>query len=477
MTIKYLRLSRRQALLGASTSVLGLPFIGATAFGSEPLRLVAAPGMAGIALDKAPATPVWAYNGQVPGPSLRFRQGQRLAVDVENRLAEPTSVHWHGLRPPAFMDGVPFLSHDPIAPGDTFRYEFDLVDAGTFWYHPHFNSSEQVGRGLSGALIVDEAHPPEMDRDETWVLDDWSMQQDAQLAPFDPGDLHSASHGGRIGNVVTINGNIGKNFSVRAGERLRLRLINVANARNFALRFDEAQPWVIALDGHPIEPARLENNQIQLGSGQRADLIIDFLGEPGSTDMVTDIAYGQEYSFPLMRFAYSSEMPLRDVPMQPPSALLPNPVAEPDLAQAKRHRIVFEGGAMGGLQGAMLKGQFTSMSDLVKVGKLWAINGQVPDDFVKEPPLLDLRRNQSYILELENRTAFAHPIHLHGHSFRVISRNGKTIAEPAMRDTVLLQPNERQEIAFVADNPGKWMFHCHILEHQATAMTGVVAVS
>jgi FtsP/CotA-like multicopper oxidase with cupredoxin domain len=174
------------------------------------------------------------------------RQGARLKIVVENRLAEETTVHWHGLRVPHAMDGVPHLTQPPIAPGARFVYEFAVPDAGTYWYHPHQRSSEQVGRGLSGPLIVEEREPIQVDRDLTWVLDDWRLLPDAQINPdFD--NFMDASHNGRLGNTVTVNGRIPETFAVRAGKRLRLRLINAANARIFGLELEGHRPTVVAL--------------------------------------------------------------------------------------------------------------------------------------------------------------------------------------------------------------------------------------
>lgn len=446
------------------------------AFAATPYRLRLGPADVPLVLDKGPRTAVWAFNAQVPGPLLRFRQGERLLVEVENGLQEATTVHWHGLRPPASMDGVPYLSHPPIEPGQRFLYDFDLLDAGTFWYHPHLNSSEQLGRGLHGALIVDEISPPEVDRDVLWVLDDWRLDQEAQIAPFG-GNMHDASHAGRIGNAITVNGSIEETFQVFSGERVRLRLVNVANARNFGLRFDRLEPWLIALDGQPTSPRRLPGNRVLLGAGQRADLIIDMTGEPGQRQVVIDDAYGRDYAFEMMQLVYAEEPVGGLAGSGDPAALPANPIAEPDLANAETHSLIFEGGAMGGLKGAMMDGTYRNMRELAQAGKLWAINGAVIGDAYKDPPLLALKQDRSYVLQLENRTAFPHPIHLHGHGFRVISRNGETMDPPPMRDTTLLMPDERQEIAFVADNPGQWMLHCHILEHQETAMMGVVSVS
>ena len=463
-------LNRRQFLGAAAIAILPKP--GLTA--DTPIVLKAGTANATLVAPQGLPTGVWAYNGVVPGPLLRFRQGERLRIEVHNELNEPTTVHWHGLRPPVAMDGVPYLSQAPIEPGTSFLYDFDLLDAGTFWYHPHLNSSEQVGRGLRGALIVDEAKPIDVDRDVVWVMDDWRLDQDAQILPFGA-NMHDMSHAGRLGNTATINGSIKDEFAVEPGERIRLRLVNVANARNFALHFPQSEPWLIALDGQPVEPGKLEWSRILLAPGQRADLILDCLGKSGDVERIVDDAYGADYAYYIMNLAYGSSS--RDTGRPAPMALAANPIPVPDLASAVRHEIVFEGGAMGGMRGAMFKGEYATMRELAQTGKLWAINGTVPDDLHSNGPLLSLNRDQTYILELINRTAFGHPIHLHGHTFQVISENGEQPATPVMRDTVLLSSDSKAEIAFVADNPGKWMFHCHILEHQESAMMAVVEVA
>jgi FtsP/CotA-like multicopper oxidase with cupredoxin domain len=435
------------------------------------VRLVAAPSTFPLVGDEGPATEVWCFNGEVPGPLIRARQGDRLKVEVKNDLDEPTTVHWHGLRIPVAMDGVPWLSQPPIAPGETFVYDFELSDAGTFWYHPHIGSSEQLGRGLKGVLIVDEPDPPAVDRDLLWVLDDWRLDRDARITPF--GAMMDASHAGRVGNVVTVNGSIAMDAPVRAGERLRLRLINIANARTFAPRFGpDTQAWLVALDGHPVPPRRLPEGRVVLGAGMRADLILDLVGEPGAVGQVIDDAYGDRNRYELMRLVYAGDAPLRDAPPSPPAGMTPNPVPEPDLATAERHRVLLEGGAMGGLRGASMDGRFVPMRELAQAGKLWAMNGIVPEDVFTAPPLLKLGAGASHVIELVNRTAFDHPMHLHGHSFRVLGGD-----HAPLRDTVLLRPEETVEIALVADNPGSWMFHCHILEHQESGMMAVVEVA
>jgi len=227
-----------------------------------------------------PATDVWAYNGTVPGPELRFKQGERLAIAVQNGLDAQTTVHWHGIRLPNAMDGVPHLTQAPIAArGGHFLYEFDLPDAGTYWYHPHLGSPEQVGRGLYGALIVEERDPPAVDRDIVWVLSDWRLDRQARnLEDFR--NFMDSSHGGRIGNTVTVNGAIRETFAVRAGERIRLRLINASNARIYGLSFEGHEPWIIALDGQPVTP--YWDGRVVLGPAMRADVILDCTAAPGS---------------------------------------------------------------------------------------------------------------------------------------------------------------------------------------------------
>ena len=179
----------RRRALKALCSLAGAPLSG-TVPGHAPAQsatgatyaLRAAPATVALLGGAGPPTAVWAYNGSIPGPTLRVRQGDTLRVRVANDLPEGTTVHWHGLRLPNAMDGVPMVTQDPIAAGGTFDYEFACPDAGTFWYHPHQRSHVQVALGLSGVLIVEEPQAPEVDRDVVWVLDDWRLNRDGQLA-------------------------------------------------------------------------------------------------------------------------------------------------------------------------------------------------------------------------------------------------------------------------------------------------------
>src|SRR3990167_2184988 len=174
MTVKQAGIDRRE-FLGAGAALAGLAALPSLAGGQER-TLRARVSRASVVGAAHPQTEVWTYDGAVPGPELRFRQGERLRVELENLLPGDTTVHWHGVRVPNGMDGGPGLTQPPIkANGGRFVYEFALPDAGTYWYHPHLDSSNQVGRGVYAPLIVEEPEPPRVDRDVVWMLGDWRL--------------------------------------------------------------------------------------------------------------------------------------------------------------------------------------------------------------------------------------------------------------------------------------------------------------
>jgi FtsP/CotA-like multicopper oxidase with cupredoxin domain len=487
-------ISRRSLFIASGVAMAGMALrtrrLGA-APGLLEKRLVAAPGRASIAGPSYPDTAVWAYNGRTPGPEIRVRQGERVRILVENGLPQDTTIHWHGVRVPNAMDGAPGVTQPPIQPGGLFTYEFAPPDAGTYWYHPHAHSAEQVGRGLMGAFIVEEPQPFPVDRDIVWVLGDWRLRDDGSIAGGFNNPME-VSMAGRVGNTVTINGRVPGRFAVCGGERLRLRLINAAPARIFGLEFKGHRPLVIALDGQPVEPhdPNMHGGRVVLGPAMRADLLLDMTGAPGSRAEVIDSFY-DGLSYRLVEFDYADE-PLRTSPLERPPKLPPNPLPEPDLARAQRHQVTLTGGMMGGMGGGMMgagmmggmnggmsggMGMGGGMSGMMGGGAMWAINGIAAGRDMNMKPILTLARGRSYILAIDNRTAWYHPIHLHGHLFRVIARNDRPTRYREWCDTVLIPPRERAEVAFVADNPGDWMFHCHILDHQEGGMMSVIRVT
>jgi FtsP/CotA-like multicopper oxidase with cupredoxin domain len=415
--------------------------------------------------DEFPETEVWTYNGVEPGPVLRVRQGAPFRATVENRLTETTTVHWHGIRLPNAMDGLPGLTQKTISPGERFDYAFAPPDAGTFWYHSHDDSLMQIGRGLAGALIVEEADPPAVDRELLWTVQDWRLTHDAQIAPGFHNLMEEAMDG-RVGNTVTIDGQVPDTVRVRAGERVRLRLLNAAIARIMALRFEGHRPVIVALDGQPCEPHEPPGGRILLGPAMRADVMLDMQGEPSRSYRVVDDFYDR-LAYTLVRLSYDPAPPLRQHPPDAPLRLSPNPVPRPDLTTAVVHDVRLQGGMMGG--GMM------GMGD----GAAWAINGQsmTGDGSAGMPPLFQISRGESCILDLRNDTAWWHPMHLHGHSFHVLSRDGAPVPHDVWGDTVLVRPHEWVRVAFVADNPGDWMLHCHVMEHQVGGLMTTVRVA
>ena len=419
-------------------------------------------------------TEVWYFNNQIPGPQIRVRQGETFRVLVENNLDEPSTVHWHGLRVENSMDGVPHLTQNPILPGESFLYELKAADAGTFWYHPHQRSFEQVGRGLYGSLVVEESEPIEIDREFTWVLDDWQLAKDAQFAQGFSGNRHDMSHEGRMGNTVTVNGKIPQQFLIKRGERIRIRLVNAANARIFALKFDQHQPTIISIDGQPVTPHLPDKDRYVLAPGMRMDLLLDCPGKPGQRFSLTDRYYPSQ-SYKLADLTYGEEI-VRDEILTSEIVLPDNPLLQPDLNSGVEYDVELAGGARGNMAGANYQGQWLDLRDLVRQGKAWSINGVAAHGHVMDP-IIVLERYRTCILNIKNDTAWPHPMHLHGHTFKVLSYNQIPLQHQPWQDTVLIEAGDTCRIAFVADNPGKWMFHCHILEHQAAGMMAVIEVT
>jgi FtsP/CotA-like multicopper oxidase with cupredoxin domain len=272
-----------------------------------------------------------------------------------------------------------------------------------------------------------------------------------------------AAMSGRIGNTVTVNGVVPPDEPVRAGERIRLRLLNTALARIMALRFEGHRPVVVAIDGQPCDPHEPASGRLLLAPAMRIDVVLDMQGDPGRRYAVTD-DYDDDLEYVLLHLAYAKKAPVRPHPDGAPLRLPPNPLPEPDLATADRRELVLQGGMMGGMRG---------MGSAV-----WAINGvsMTGDGHAGMAPVTTLELGRSYVLRLRNDTAWLHPMHLHGHSFRILSRNGAPVPHNQWADTVLVAPKETVDVAFVADKPGDWMLHCHVTDHQAAGLMGVLRI-
>ncbi|MEL6452743.1 MAG: multicopper oxidase family protein [Pseudomonadota bacterium] len=436
--------------------------------------LRAAPSTAQLAPAGYPTTPVWAYAtqgaGVIPGPEIRLTAGERIGYRLQNDLPQGTAVHWHGIRIENAMDGAAPLTQAPVPPGESFEYDFVAPDPGTYWYHAHNRSTEQVARGLAGPLIVEDRERwlGEMGaatRELTLVLDDWLLDADAAIVEGRWDDLHAAAHGGRMGNTVTVNGAAYPDLPVRPGARVRLRLINTATGRVMPLALPGLSPRLIALDGHPVQPRAVDT--VLLGPAQRADVVIDMptasvetlplLLDPGRGDWA-EIAAFTPTGAPL-------------APMKADVRPLPawGTLSAPNLSDPQREVLLMEGGAMRGMTEATYRGETMGFRELASNGMVWAFNGVAMG---MEAPMFSAAIDRTVHLEMTNRSAFTHAIHLHGHHFTVLARSGALNTPGDVRDTVLIGADETLEIAFVADNPGVWMLHCHMLSHQKSGMMG-----
>lgn len=412
-----------------------------------------------------PKTRVWVYDNSSPGPVLRIPRAKPVHIRVDNALPDPTTVHWHGIRIENAMDGVSGLTQKPIMPGDSFDYRFTAPDAGTYWYHSHHRSWEQIARGLYGLLIVNEDTPVDVDADLSFIADDWRLDEAGQIAEG-LGAIHEAAHGGRLGNWLTVNGDTKPKLNIRPNARVRLRCVSTANARVMAFEFPGLNVRVIAVDGQPLGKPENLDGPLVLAPAQRADLVIDMPGMPGAF-IINEVSVGD----PIVaaEFIVSGEA-MADRKNTAPLILPSNPLAQhqPDLENALRIDLLMQGGAMGGMTEATYKGQMFDMRTLVREHEqAWAFNGNAGKSV---DPLADLKAGQTAIIDMINDTRWPHAMHLHGHHFRVLEIDGKAVVNAPWRDTQLMQPAERIKITFVADNPGKWLFHCHMLEHHMAGM-------
>jgi FtsP/CotA-like multicopper oxidase with cupredoxin domain len=456
---------------------------GAVAWPASPLQAAAAriDLTAGVFKQavraRGPQTEVWGFNGSVPGPLLRFAQGDRVDVHLVNRLAQATTVHWHGVRVPNEMDGVPQVTQKPVEPGASFDYGFTVPDAGTYWYHPHQSSFEQVPRGLYGAIIVDEPKPVQVDREVLWLLSDFKLDADnGQVEDF--GKILDFGATGRHGNVITINGKaIGprNTLEMRPGERIRLRLVNAASARIFRLQFNGHSPWVVAYDGQPVAPHPIPNGFLFLAPGQRTDLVID--GHNSLSTAAFSIMDRRMQATEIARIVYHGK-PIRTSSLPRPAPMAPNRLTEPKLASATKHFLVFEGGVKGRPAIGQIDGKAVNVEEIMsRHGLTWTMNYTAQHEHaMMHEPMFTMKKGEHVQLRMINNTIFEHPMHLHGHFFRVLAFNGKPTRLREWRDTVMLGPNGTCDIAFVADNVGEWMFHCHVLDHAAGGMMGTVVV-
>jgi FtsP/CotA-like multicopper oxidase with cupredoxin domain len=403
----------------------------------------------------------WTYNGDIPGPLIRARVGDRLIVHFKNNLPKPTTVHWHGMRVPIEMDGVPGISQPEVQPGDSFTYDVIVPDAGLYWYHPHVMSAMQVGFGLYGAVLVDNPNENVGVSDElVLVLSDIGIEDNGTL--MDPESAGKARMVfGLEGNHVFVNGRERPKLTARAGAPQRWRIVNTAKTRYFELELpgtaNGVTPFtVIGRDGG-LQEYPTEQETVVIAPGERVDVIVAPQGAPGTEIIVRSLPHNRGYGSEYLGIEDLFSITFADMP------------AYSGTARAAVRRSIESIDRAG----ATLVNLDITLVQLDERTIEYRINNVPP---AKLQPI-QAKIGETQIWTVTNQTKWSHPIHLHGFFFQLLDKNGEPVRPIAWRDTVDVPFDEIVRFAVrYDDRPGAWMFHCHILDHAEGGLMGMVEV-
>jgi FtsP/CotA-like multicopper oxidase with cupredoxin domain len=387
----------------------------------------------------------WGFNQQLPGPVLKAKQGDTLVVKLVNNLPEATMVHWHGIRLPASMDGTGEVQK-PIAPGESFEYRFELPDAGTFWYHSHQNETVQMERGMYGGIVVEAENDPVVDEDRILLIDDMKLTKENEFRRHGAIGRWMERHDGREGDTLLINGKEATTLHMHAGQVERWRVVNAASARYFKLSLQGRPFQVIATDGGLLEAPRTET-ELLITPGERYDIVVGPFNE-WDVFQIETLPYNRVTFARPKKFSYAT---VHVMEQKSSKAYLPERLTEiPSLAP----------------QDAIVNRKVKmSVNPSLKRGIDFMVNNEM---HCEDKPVMvgDLQ-----VWEVSNTSLMDHPFHLHGFFFQVLEENGKLPEYKAWKDTYNLKPKSKIKIAWMPDNrPGRWMYHCHILEHHAAGM-------
>jgi FtsP/CotA-like multicopper oxidase with cupredoxin domain len=388
---------------------------------------------------------VWAYNGSLPGPRIEAKVGDHIVVHLTNNLAVTTSVHWHGVRVPNDMDGM-----TAVAPGTTFTYEFDALEPGVYWYHPHYTTSVQVDRGLHGALIVRDVAEPALPvvSERVLVLDDTLIDAATGVVDTTSTDARVAMMG-REGNLLLVNGRPANGgLAVHAGEWHRLRLVNAANSRYFRLSVSGGALVQLGSETGGLE-APVALTEILLVPGDRADVLVS-VDAPNTEAALVATPYeravgaGATAEATLLRFVADE-------------------AAVPREALPTTWRTFAAPAAAVGVRGI----NFSEVMDGTTVQFL--VNGAT---YPNGPTALATEGTVER-WRIMNHSGMDHPFHVHGFFFSPVGTR-------EWHDTLNIRPHRAVDVdvAF-ASRPGvrgTWMYHCHILEHGDSGMMAEVEV-
>lgn len=406
--------------------------------------------------DGAKSVPGITLNGQFPAPEIRVKEGDLFRARVENKLPDQdTSIHWHGLLVPAGMDGVPNVSHVPIKPNEVFFYEYPLLQSGTYWYHSHVGFQEQ--QGLGGPFIIEAADEPlHYDHDSVIFLSDWlhrnpyqvfdalrSGKSSVEKKPAGP-DLADIKYAAFLMNGKA--NNAPWTYQAKPGERIRLRIINGAASTFFRLMLDDHPLMVTHADGLAVQQVEVDN--MLLGVGECYDVLVT-LKESGSFNLHAEAQDGSGQAIGILHTPDVKAKANLSKPLWGPRALSYSQLLsmEPTtLPDGPLRPFTID------LTGNMKK-------------YIWSMNEQV---YPNAEPLLFSHGDQVQIT-MPNKTPMWHPMHLHGHFFRLLIPGVDPRFAP-LKHTVSVPPKQSIRFEFTADNPGKWFFHCHNLYHLDAGM-------
>lgn len=481
-----IQVGRRQFLKAAlgTAMAMGLPAFSAREGLSAAERRVRefrlTASLAKVNLGTGPDFVAWTYNGQVPGPEIRVKEGEIVRVILKNNLAEATTIHWHGIPVPYAMDGVPGVTQEAVKPGKSYVYEFEARPAGSYLYHSHVNY--QLDQGLYGALIIEPSHLPNTcDQEYTLVLEDWVMKDGGGVAnttrrpPM--GMMHGRMHGmmrGRMGrsrrhrneedpllepvyDAYAVNGRVYSNIEplvVQRGERVKLRLLNASSSTIYDLRLAGHSLNITHVDGQAIKP--VETDVLRIGMGERYDLEFE-ADNPGRWLLAAvDRGFGEGMlSIPM---EYKGVKRTESVP--------------PLFHRGLRFHSYWDFQALHPTENTVRQRANRLYSQELTGGMhspFWTINGWVYPNAER----LGVQEGELVRIGYSNHSMMPHPMHLHGHFFRVVN--------PSLphrfwiqKDTIIVNHMERVEIEFLANNPGKWFHHCHNLYHMEAGMANVV---
>jgi len=392
--------------------------------------------------------PAWGFNQQVPGPEISVSKGDTVVVKVKNNLNAPTLIHWHGVRLQAAMDGTGEVQQ-PIQPGETFEYRFQVPDAGTFWYHSHANETVQMERGMYGSLVVTDDSDPVTDGDRVFMIDDMKLtgQHTFTQASGYFGRMKER-HYGREGDTLLINGKEKPVIHMNAGQQERWRFINSSSARYFLLHLEGKPFTIIATDGGLIERP-FTTDKILITPGERIDIIAGPFNE-GETFSIESLPYHR------MTFLKPKRQQFATVNVgaeKPSRAYIPSVLRHIE--------------SLAPQEATINRQVKLSVGPSLRHGMNFLVNGKT---HINDKPV---QVGDLQVWEIHNASMMDHPFHLHGFFFQVLEINGVAPAYKAWKDTVNVRPRTRVKIAWMPDNrPGTWMYHCHIIEHHAAGMMG-----